>query len=258
MKLVLAILSLIATAAYCQPADQTSNDIQDAAILIRLKILPESAFDPSRVAEEGRRFLSTAAASHKVAALLAYDHSSVAAREAGGCEGSYKQWRFLYDRFPETQFAAAEVISLGRDAVLRLRTTNGAIRRIVLRGTDPTEFSFEGVKFEVLHVNGRVRSQFEGCSPGVVDPIIYLMTSAVVDKNLCRRLTRWLTVRLGTRYMDVRLAHHPWFPCEGRFPLQYPFIAEKPSEADVRDDPRYSCDVVCDGEVICDREVGLR
>jgi len=73
MKPVLAILSLIATAAYCQPADQTSNDIQDAAILIRLKILPQSAFNLPRMAEEGRRFLSTAAASRKVAALLAYD-----------------------------------------------------------------------------------------------------------------------------------------------------------------------------------------
>lgn len=65
-------------------------------------------------------------------------------------------------------------------------------------------------------------------------------------------------VKRGTPYVEVGVAHHPWFPCEGRFPLRYPFIAEKPSETDVRDDPRYSCDVVCDGEVICDREVGLR
>lgn len=246
--------------AYCQPPNQTIDEMQDAAALIRLQVMPEAAFSVARMTDVAGQFLRTAAATHKIAVLIAYNSRMLAANEAAGCEDSYRPWRFRYDAFPRVPLAAAEVISFGHDATLRLRTPEGDIRRIVLRGTDPTEFSFEGVRFEILHATGRVRSIFEGCAAGTVEPVLYLRTTTVLDRGLCERVTAWLAAKLGERHVDTNFANDRWFPCDGRFPLLYPFGPVEPplSEDAFYTLKKFTCLGLCDGKAECGSSTPLR
>jgi len=252
MRTVVTVLALLST-AYGQPSNGDGRRIEDADVLIQFSVMPEAVFNLARMTDVARRFLETSAATHKMAVLIAYDNRDVAAHEAANCEGSYRQWRLLYDHFPHVPLAAAQVISFSQDATLRLRTSEGAIRQMVVSGTDPTEFSSEGTRFEILHANGRVRSIFDGCSPGTVDPVLYLRTTARLDKNLCERVTSQLAARLGKRHVEVSFANSRWFPCDGRFPLLYPFGPAEPqlSEEDYYALQGFSCLVSCSGESRC-------
>jgi len=239
-------------AAHWQPVKATSDTIQDADVLVQFKVLPKAEFNLAQIAAVARRFLGTTASAHRVAVLTTYADSDVAAHEASNCEGSYRQWRLLYDDFPKVPLVAAQVISFGDDASLRLRTAQGAIQSLVLRGMDPTTFLFEGVRFEILHVTGRVRSAFEGCSPGVVVPVLYVRATAPLDEKLCGLVTSWLAVKLG-KSVEVSYADDHWFPCDGRFPLRYPFAPAGPplTEDGFHDLPGYSCQIRCDSKPAC-------
>ena len=252
MRTSAIVVALIGT-AYGQVPKDAGGAIEDSEVSIQFRVMPEAVFNLAHMTDVARKFLGTAAATHRIAVLIAYDSAAVAAHEAASCEGSYRQWRLLYDHFPQVPLAAAQVISFGPDAVLRLRTPKGDIQRLVLRGVDPTEFSFEGNRFEILHATGRVRSIFEGCSPGTVEPILFIRTTASLDENLCERSTSWLAARLGREHAEVEFANNRWFPCEARFPLLYPFgpVEPQPSEEEYYALQGVSCSLDCDGKPRC-------
>lgn len=252
MRWVAIVLALTGN-LYCQTRTKPSSIIQDADVSIELRVIPQAEFTLPDITDVAHKFLESTAASHKMAVLIAYDNSDVAAHEAGNCEGSYRQWRLLYDQFPKVPLVAAQVMSLGQDAALCLRTPEGTVQHLVLRGADATHFSFEGNRFEILYATGRIRSTFEGCSPGAVDPIFYLRTTAILGTGLCERVTLWLAARLGKSHVQVSFANGQWFPCDGRFPLIYPFRPAEPapSSDDFYALTGYSCLVSCDGKPIC-------
>jgi hypothetical protein len=248
-----AIVVVLIGTAYGQVPKDAGGAIEDSEVSIQFRVMPEAVFNLVQMTEVARTFLGTTAASHRVAVLIAYDSAAVAAHEAANCEGSYRHWKLLYDHFPQVPLAAAQVITLGPDAALRLRTSKGDIQHMVLRGVDPTEFSFEGNRFEILHATGRVRSIFEGCLPGTVEPVLYLRTTARLDENLCKRATSWLAARLGTEHAQTEFANSRWFPCDARFPLVYPFgpVEPQPSENEYYALQVASCFLRCGGKPTC-------
>ncbi len=247
---VLLILGVIS----CQGADRVGGDLKDSNTLVRLQILPSSKFNLTDMERIARQFLGGPAKTHKTAVLLAYADRTVAAQEAATCEGNYLQWKLFYDNFPKGPLLAANVISLQGDAVLRLRAFDGRIVRRVLSGKDPTQISVGDFPFEILFVSARIRSRLERCgTPGALDPVLFVATSAVLNKDLCEGVTSWLTSRLGVKYIWVEFANAPWFPCDGRFPLHYPFSLPEPppSEDALYGSPGFSCTIFCDGKPKC-------
>jgi hypothetical protein len=254
-SIVMAIA--LAGAACGQPMSVGDDQIEDAHVSIKFKVLPEVTFHLPQMEQAARNFLETTGSTHGISALIAYNSPDLAAREAASCEGGYGHWTLLHGLFPQRRLASAQVLSFGLDAALQLRTPEGEVEHIVLRGTDPTRFSFEGAQFEILHVTGRVRSMFEGCSAGTVEPILYLVTEAPLSRELCKRVTNWLAARLKARYVEVSLANRPWFPCDGRFPLVYPFRTAEPwpSEDDYYSLSEFTCTTSCGGLPNCDEWV---
>jgi hypothetical protein len=250
----LSVLLLFLGAICCRAADTVTGDLKDSNSLVRLQILSSSMFNLTDMERVARRFLDGAAKSHTTAVLLVYADRTIASQEGAGCEGNYLQWKLLYDNFPKGALLAASVISLQGDAVLWLRTFDGSIFRRVLSGKDPTQISVGGVPLEILFVTARIRSRFEGCgTPGALDPVLYLRTSVALSDGLCERVTSWLATRLGAKHIWVELANVPWFPCDGRFPLRYPFSLPEPppSEDTFYSFPAFSCTIFCDGKPSC-------
>jgi hypothetical protein len=238
----------------CLRSDKAVPDLKDNDTFLRIEVLPNSRFNLTDMEGVARRFLKDEAKAHRIAVLSVYADRTVAAQEAASCEGSYRQWKLLYDNFQERAPVAAFVLSLRSDAVLWLRTSDGNIHRRVLSGKDPTQFSVEGIPLEILFVSGRTRSRFEGCgTPGAVDPVLYLRSSATLNATFCQRATSWLAARLGAKYIWAQFTNDSWFPCDGRFPLHYPFspAGPPPSEATFYSLPGFSCSIFCDAEPRC-------
>lgn len=196
-----SVLILLALGSVIHGADDKTifAEMRDGRVSIQTKILPASTFTVPNMETVGRQFLGDLSTSLAIARLSLYDREDVAVAEtAGMCEGSYLQWRLYFDRFPKRAFAAADVISIRENAVLRMRTASGLVTQWVLRGSDPTRVLVDGVSFEMLFVAGRTRSRFEDCgAPGTVEPVLFLRTTSALDLDLCRRATLKLAAVLG-------------------------------------------------------------
>ncbi len=230
------------------------SEMKDDRILIQSKTLPGAAFNLPSMEGIARRFIESAGATRVVSRLLIYSTEDVAFAERGVLsEGNYLQWRARYDGFPKGELMAADVISVGEDALLRLRSRDGATAQQVLRGKDPTKIQVGGILFEIIFVAGRVRSRFEGCGvPGTVDPVLFLKTKAKLSPDICERVTSWLTARLGVNNLWIHIRNDDWFLCT-QFPVVFPFssVETAPSESTYYGSPEYSCSNSCDGAVRC-------
>ena len=239
---------------HCLASPRVIPDLKDSDTLLRIEILPDSRFNLTDMEKVARRFLGGAAKGHKTARLSIYTDRTVAAEEGAACEGNFPQWKLRYDSFPKRTLLAANVISLRGDAVLWLRTSDGGVFRRVLTGKDPTQISVDGVPLEILFVTGRIQSRFEVCgTPGTVVPILYLRTDAALDAEFCQRVTSWLAAKLGAKHIGAEFTNDHWFPCDGRFPLRYPFSSAEPplSEAAFYSLPGFGCDIFCGPEPLC-------
>jgi hypothetical protein len=253
MRQWLSVLLVLGSTA-CWALDEIVGDLSDDTSVIQVRVLPISKFNRADIKELAGRFLGSASKGRNLAVLSMFADRNVAALETGvSCESGYPQWRAYYHNPPKDALAAADVISIGKDAVVRLRTPDGTIVRDVIRGTDPTQFSVDGATFEILQVSGRVRSRFEGCGvPGSIDPVIYLKTSSNLTEELCQRATSLLTVRLDKKQIWTHFRNDHWFLC-GQFPIWYPYSApaQPPSEKAYYALPDFSCSVSCDDVPRC-------
>jgi hypothetical protein len=246
--LLLPILGIVD----CWATGETISNLRDATTVLQVRILPRCAFNIDEIRKVATEFLQLEAATHEIAVLSLYASRDIAAQETGvSCESGYPQWRSYYDRFPKRSLLAAEVISIGKDAVLRLRTDS--IVREVIRGSDPTQIVVGGVKFDLTFVSGRVRSRFESCgSAGDIDPIVYLQTNAILTEEISKQATAALSARFKSKYIWAHFRNDQWFLC-GQFPIVYPYSAwdRPPSEDAYYTLPDYACSIPCSGIPRC-------
>jgi hypothetical protein len=250
----LLLLVLFVSPIRSWPLDEVVGDMRDSNTVVQIRSLPESAFNLADMKKVAEQFLRSDGAGHDTAVLSLYADQNVAAQEGGvSCEGEYRQWKVYHDGFPKGPLMVADVVSIRKDAVLRLRTSKGAIMRHVISGKDPLLVSVDGVEFEILSLAGRRRSRFEGCGvPGVLDPILSLKTNATLTEDLCQRATSALATKLGSKYVWADFRNDHWFLC-GQYGIQYPFLplGPPPSEADYYSSPEYTCSILCEGAPRC-------
>jgi hypothetical protein len=250
------LLTVFFGCAHCWAQGRVIAELKDANTVIQVRMLPQSAFTLVEMRTVADEFLKSDATAHSIAVLSVYEDGDVAAREAGAiCEGGYTQWRAYYDDFPKGRLLAGSVISIRGDAVLRLRTIEGAIIRQVISGTDPTNVSAGGDQFEIMSISGRSRSRFEGCGvAGVVEPVLYLKTDATLSESLCKRATSILVERLGRTYILTHFRNDAWFLC-GQFPIVYPYspFERPPTKVAYSALPELACSISCKSGPNCIR-----
>lgn len=172
---------------------------------------------------------------------------------------SYKQWKVYYDHFPRDRLMVGSVIAINGDSVLRLRRADGTVTRVVLSGKDPTQFSVDGARFEILVLAGREMTRFQVCAtPGAIEPNLYIRTEARLNRQVCERATNWIAGTLRTKHVGVTFRNDYWFPCSQLFPVLYPFFPPEPppSESSYHNSATFSCGMTCEGRAHCVQTMG--
>ena len=171
---------------------------------------------------------------------------------------SYSTWEDAFRRSMNNRNAAAELIRVGTDAVLRICDANGAISKIVLLGGDPLLRHFNGFPVEIVKIALRteryqVRRNFgfddwdvEVFAEG--DGELTLGTSEFVAKAL----EKWLG--LGKIFLHLR--NDDLFAGEARFPVRHLFLrADRWAVLPIREDYdksyTYSCKRDSSGLLAC-------
>ena len=119
---------------------------------------------------------------------------------------SYDYWRGLYGSLVQSPNEIAEMVSVGANAVLRIRDGVGTIRRRVLAGKDPLEIDVEGDRFEVLY--------FAFSTPELhtlqrVD--IYVRTDASLQKEKGLMLLQRLQPLFPDLEVSIFVRNDAWF-----------------------------------------------
>ena len=231
----------------CHAADEVFGDMKDTDYWSRTLVVPAERIVLPDMEKVAREFLKRAG-SRKVVILTVYSTRDIAGRQLGFvCLDYYKAWRHSYDQFPRDSLAAANMIAIGGDAVLRLRHVDGTVARRVLSGKDPTQLLIDGVAFELLHIAGREMSGFIRCDiPGQVGPQLYFRTDAKLTPELCERATAWIARLLPRKNMFASFRNDAVFACDS-FPVVYPFSppTRPPTETEYNNSLSFVCSVFC-------------
>jgi hypothetical protein len=251
------VLFLIGVMA-CQGAEEVYAETKDNDHWFLTLVVPVERVKLPHMEKVAVDFLGRAA-SHKVAVLSVFNTREIAAMERGTSCGNYKQWRVDYNYFPRGRLAAANMIAIGGNAVLRLRSADGTVTRRVLKGEDPTQLSIDGTRFEILVIGGRRMTRFQACATaGAIEPNLYIRTSGKLSRELCERAVNWLAGMLRSRHLGASFRNDYWFPCGQFFPVLYPFFPpEEPlSESAYHKSVTFTCAMTCEGKADCLQTMG--
>jgi len=250
---LVTILVLIGLAGSVPALGQVFSETKDGSFWWKTLLVPESQITSDGVRTVARRFLDESK-TRSVARLLVVSSRQIAAWQIGSFCGGYRQWMEDYERVPKASLASADLIAIGGDVVVRLRTLGGWITTQVLRGTDPTQFAIGAARFEILSIGGRYESRFEGCGrEGRVDPLVYIEARGQLSTMVCERAAAWLARRLNVDRLYVEFRNDHWFTCSPGFPVFYPYRSSlpAPSEDAYLAMPLITCSIRCDGTVHC-------
>ncbi len=240
------LLLLLATGAMA--FDQTRSEVlwerSDRLSWFSTVVVRKEQFVFPNMERLAQRFLRRAGTSRRVVAVSVYPTRQIASLLSGMNCGSFRQWRAYYDGFPQDSLVAASVVAIGADAAVRLRSADGTIKRQVVRGRNPMEFSVGGETFEILAISDRTISRFEKCrGAGTQLPVVYVQTNAPLTLRLCEEATAVLSARLRTGNVSVNYRNDRWFVVGTSFPIMYPYAppTQPPTEVEYNRGVQIGC-----------------
>lgn len=132
---------------------------------------------------------------------------------------TYEHWRTLYDSQVSAPNELAEMISIGSDAVLRVRDGGGNVSRRVLAGKDPLQIEVQGYRFEIVYL------AFSAPAPSVLQRVdIYIRTPAPLGSGAGMDLLRVLRPIFPDLDVTVYVRNDAWFIYEPSYPFLNPLI----------------------------------
>lgn len=250
LRKVVPTLLMLTGVLTAQVSHEVFSETKDREYWRLTLIVPAERITLREMEKTAREFVQRAG-SRKVIVLSVFSTRDIAVRERGlMCQG-YRPWRRDYDELARNSLVAANMITIAGDSVLRLRSADGAVRKSVLSGKDPTLFSIAGVFFEILFVSERKMTGLANCDVrGEVAPDVFVRTDAKLTPELCARAITRLAERIRRKNVTASFRNDHWFACHPGFPVLYPFMppAPPPAEKEYLDSSTYTCGVYCEGE----------
>ena len=147
---------------------------------------------------------------------------------------TYDHWRGLYGSSAQSPNEIAEIISIGRDAVLRMRDGASKIRRRVLAGRDALQMEIQGDHFEILYF------AFSTPGPYILQRAdVYIRTDAPLKTETGLELLRSMQPVFPELEVSIFIRNDPWFIYEPTYPFVNPFIEnQSPPSAEEYDKGR--------------------
>jgi len=135
---------------------------------------------------------------------------------------TYEYWRGMYDAAVRSPNEIAELVSIGANAVLRVRDGVGKIHRQILVGEDPLAVEIDGDRLEVLYF---AFSAARGYVSQRVD--VYVRTRAPLEAEVGLKLFQKLQVFFPGLEVSIFIRNDPWFVYEPTYPFANPFVEDQ-------------------------------
>jgi hypothetical protein len=161
---------------------------------------------------------------------------------------AYAVWRRAYDALEKLPLPMAQLVSIGDDAVLRVRNPDGTSISRVLSGRDPCELVVNGMPVKLLHF-GAFPTRPDGKELRIQ---VFAYTSGVLNTSLGLAVLRDLMQKLPFTPVSVHIRTDPWFISDVAFPVFPAFEnARPPTEKEYSSSSLLACDTNARGEPGC-------
>jgi hypothetical protein len=151
---------------------------------------------------------------------------------------TYGYWRRLYEAQRGLQNELAEMISIGTNAVLRMRDAGGKVSRRVLAGRDPLQLEVQGDRLEIVYFG------FSAPGPYILQCVdVYIRTDASLRTEVGLELLGALRPIFPDLEVSVSLRNDAWFILEPSYPFYNPLIEDQqpPTEEEYRKNRTLRC-----------------
>ena len=145
-------------------------------------------------------------------------------RGKGGVDYGYSWWRQLYERYGRHPLPKAEVTAFGGSSVLRIRSADGTVKRVVLSGHDFFTIVRGATTYQILEICASILPLQARPKPhdwGVLN--FYIQSSTIPSKHEAEALTRELVHISGEAQISTQFQADTFFADSGRFPIVYRF-----------------------------------
>lgn len=239
-------------------AQQLVGNQKDASFFAREITLRPGELTRQSAEMQARDFLSKYKRKFKILRLtMGIDQADVM-RQVGGkgsMHVSYQEGVQMHVRSRDSvlRLPMAEMLSIGEGSVLRWRSSQGEMARIILYGEDSLRINIPGSLFEIKHIAASVLPPFLREVPHEQHLIhYYIVTPNRLSKDKAKLLTRHLVRVAGVRQIDVRLAQDIWFLDDPYFPAVYRFepLGDIPNAETYRRRPTIYCSHI-EGKIDC-------
>ena len=139
-------------------------------------------------------------------------------------EKGYDWWLELYNEFGRKLLPMAEILVYEKNAVLRLRSSDGTCSEVVLLGDNFLRVRLGSVKFEILKIIYHRLPPSAEPRPGDEAMIsVYVRSSSFPGENQARRFSLLMKDRFLQKRVDVAFRSDAFFLTDLRFPIMYRF-----------------------------------
>jgi hypothetical protein len=145
-------------------------------------------------------------------------------RGKGALDYGYPWWRQLYERYGRHPFPKAEVTAFGGSSVLRIRSADGTVKRVVLAGHDFFTIVRGAGTYQILEICASILPLDKRPKPhdwGTLN--FYIQTSTIPSKQEAEALTRELIHISGETRISTMFQADTFFADSGQFPIIYRF-----------------------------------
>lgn len=150
---------------------------------------------------------------------------------------TYEYWRGFYDSQSQLPNEIAEMVAIGKNAVLRMRDASGRVTRRVLAGRDPLLIGLQGTRFEIVHL------AFSPARPYIFQRAsVYVRTAEPLETAPGLELLGILRPVFPDLEVSVYIRNDAWFIHEAGYPFFNPLVEDEiPPSPDEYRTPTLRC-----------------
>lgn len=191
-------------------------------------IVPTETLDTEELEKSFRRILNDKQPGVKLLQVEVMDRQeSIALSENGYNDISFSLWQSLYKQYEKQMPPFAELLVIGDDAGMKVRSKTGEVSQNVLSAQNPYNIGSCGGHVEIAHVsiqqNGvETHAPAHEAEQGVN---FFVVVDRPPDKQLALCIFKELRARAGIPILTVCVRPDPWFLQHSDYPVVSPFFA---------------------------------
>lgn len=207
-------------------AQEVRFEERGPSILDRVVLLGENQFTFAAIEALAQQFVRENQGQYLYRLTLACSEEDLRLGYFGRIEKPYVEVIEILSELGPPKKPMAQVLGLGKDALLRYRDATGLKEKILAGTKDPTLFRVSGIEFRLVHFKLTIGSETMLPTGRYVLDLFFTKVSGQMSVRACATIVEGIRQRSSVKNLGVKFRSDTWFLQDALFPYFYPFVAD--------------------------------